>query len=424
MWKQKLKSIWKEKDIRNKIFFIFGILVIYRFVAHIPIPGVNVENLRRLFESNELLGLLNLFSGGGMQNFSVIMIGIAPYITASIILQLMTYIVPRLEELSKEGEFGRHKINQYTRYLTVPLACLQTFGMITLLNQSGAGLLEDSSRWSIALILLTVTAGTMFLLWLGELISQKKLGNGVSILIFAGIISSFPSTIQRMIATYDSSQLFTMVGFITIAAITIIGIIYVTEGQRNIPVSYARQSRSGVLYGANQSHLPLRVNQAGVIPIIFAVSLVLFPPIVAQLFLRAQSLWIVNIAQWVISVFQNNIFYAIIYFVLVVAFTYFYTAIIFQPDKIAENLQKQGGFIPGIRPGKATSDYLQHVMTRMVLIGALFLGVIAILPIIMQNVTGTSLLAVGGTSLLIVVSVVIDSMNQINSQLSMREYEK
>lgn len=423
MWQKKLKMLWKTKDVRNKVLYVLGLLVIYRMVAHIPIPGVNVENLRRLFESNELLGLLNLFSGGGMQNFSIIMVGVAPYITASIILQLLTYVVPKFEELSKEGEYGRQKINQYTRWLTVPLAALQTYGMISLLNQGGFNLINDTSAANMALIILTVTAGSMFLVWIGDLISEKKIGNGISVLIFAGIISSFPGLVQRMIATYDPAQLFTYLGFAVSALLTIVVIVFVTEGQRNIPVSYGRQARGGSLYGGAHSHLPLRVNMAGVIPIIFAISLVLFPPIVAQLFLRAKSLWIINAAQWVIDTFQNQWFYGIFYFVLVVGFTYFYTAIIFHPDQVAENLQKQGGFIPGIRPGKATSDYLSFVMNRIVLVSALFLGAIAVLPIAMQAVTGTSLLAIGGTSLLIVVAVVMDTINQINAQLQMRDYE-
>lgn len=423
MWQKKLKQIWKIKDVRNKILFVLGLMVIYRLIAHIPMPGVNVAGLRQLLESNELLGLLNLFSGGGMQNFSVIMVGVGPYITASIILQLLTYVVPRLEELSKEGEYGRKKINKYTAYLTVPLSALQAFGMISLLNQGGANLLTNPSGWGMFLILLTVTAGTMFLVWIGELITEKKIGNGVSILIFAGIISSLPSLVQRMFATYDGSQLLTIVGYVLIALLTVIVIVYVTEGQRNIPVSYGRQMRGGSLYGGANTHLPLRVNQAGVIPIIFAISLVLFPPILAQLFLRAKTLWIVNVAQWVIDVFQNQWFHAIFYFILVVAFTYFYTAIIFHPDQVAENLQKQGGFIPGIRPGKATSAYLSFVMNRIVLVSALFLGIIAVLPIVMQSFTGTQLLSIGGTSLLIVVAVVIDIINQINAQLQMHDYE-
>ena len=423
MWLVKIRKILKSKDLRNRILFVLGMLVIYRLVAHIPMPGVDAEKLKRLFETNELLGLLNLFSGGGMQNFSVIMVGVAPYITASIILQLLTMIIPSLEELSKEGEYGQKKINQYTKYLTVPLAGLQAFGMITLLRQSSVGVIESISAWTIVSILLTVTAGSMFLVWIGDLISEKKIGNGISILIFAGIVSKYPSILQKMIATYDSSQLFTVLGFIIVALVTIIVIVYVTEGQRNIPVTYGRQVRGGSLYGANNTHLPLRVNQAGVIPIIFAISLVLFPPIVAQLFLRAKSLWVVSVAQWVIDIFQNMLFYGIFYFILVVAFTYFYTAIIFQPDQIAENLQKQGGFIPGIRPGKETSNYLNFVMNRIVLVGALFLGIIAVLPLSMQQITGTRLLAVGGTSLLIVVAVIIEIMNQIEAQLSMQEYE-
>lgn len=421
---EKFKQVFKIKELRDKILFVLLMLVVFRLVSHIPVPGIDVANLQRFFDSNQLFGLLNLFSGGGMQNFSIAMLGIAPYITASIVIQLITMISPKLEDLSKDGEYGRQKINQYTRWLTVPFAAIQAFGMISLLRQSGLGIFETLTTAQTVYILLTTTAGTVFLMWIGELISEKKIGNGISILIFAGIISSLPGTMQRIISTYDSSQLLNIIVFIGIALITIVGIIFITEGQRNIPVSYARQVRGAGLYGGNQSHLPLRVNQAGVIPIIFAISIVLFPPIIAQLFLGAKSLWIVTAAQFVIDTFQNQLFYGIFYFILVVAFTYFYTAIIFHPDQIAENLQKQGGFIPGIRPGTATATYLSQIMNRIVFIGALFLGILAILPLLMQQSFGTSLLAVGGTSLLIIVSVVIEIVNQINAQLQMRDYEE
>jgi preprotein translocase subunit SecY len=422
---EQITRIWKTKEIRNNILFVLGLLFIYRLVAHIPIPGVNLANLQQLLDSNGFFGLLNVFSGGGIQNFSVLMLGVAPYITASIIFQLLAMLVPRLEELSKDGEQGRQKINQYTRWLTVPLAALQTIGMITLLSsQSSLPIITDLTRGKSISIVLSVTAGTIFLMWLGELISEKKVGNGISLLIFAGIITALPTTVQRIVATYDGSQLMNIILFAVLSVLTIVAIVFITEGQRNIPINHGRQARIGNMYGSNQSSLPLRVNQAGVIPIIFAISLVLFPPLVAQLFLRARSVWLVDLAQQVINLFQNQLFYGIIYFAFVFIFTYFYTAIIFQPDQIAENLQKQGAFIPGIRPGVATQEYLNYVMNRIVLVGALFLGLIAVLPIAMQQATNTSTFAIGGTSLLIVVSVVIDIVNQVKAQVSMREYDR
>lgn len=420
----KLLQIWKLKDLRQSILFVFLMLAIFRIAAHIPVPGVDITGLKKLFENNQLLGLMNIFSGGSMENFSLVMLGVAPYITASIIFQLLVMVVPRLEELYKEGEYGRQRINQWTRWLTVPLALLQSFGMITILRQSAINVLPNISPWQLMVAMITICGGTVFLMWLGELISEKHVGNGISLLIFAGIVSGLPQSVGNVLYTYDQSQIINMVIFGIIALITIIGVVYITEGQRNIPIAYARQVRGNKMYGGASTHLPLRVNQAGVIPIIFAISIILFPPMVAQLFLRVKTAWIVSAAQWLIQLFQNQLFYGIIYFVLVVAFTYFYTAVIFHPDQIAENLQKQGGFIPGIRPGRNTAEYLQKIVTRIIFTGALFLGVIAILPLVTAQLTGTSNLVVGGTSLLIVVSVVIETVNQINAQLSMRDYEE
>ncbi len=422
MWYKKLLQIWKVKDLRNSILYVLGMLVIFRFAAHVPVPGINVENLKDFFDSNQILGLINIFSGGSMQNFSVVAMGVAPYITASIIFQLLTMVIPKLEEISKE-ESGRKKINQYTRLATVPLAMLQSYGMITLLRQSSYQIISDLSLFQMASIIITVTAGTIFLMWIGELISEKNIGNGISILIFAGIISGLPQVVQQAIAVFDPSELFNLIIFVLIAVITIIGVVIINEGQRNVPVSYARRVRGMRMYGGMDTHLPLRVNMAGVIPIIFAISIILFPPLVAQFFLRAQTDWIVSGAQFIIDLFQNQLFYGIMYFLLVFAFTYFYTAVIFHPNQIAENLQKQGGFIPGIRPGKPTAEYLQYTLNRILLAGALFLGLIAVLPLGVQQITGMQSLVIGGTSLLIVVSVVIETVKQVESQLTMREYE-
>ncbi|MEK7653220.1 MAG: preprotein translocase subunit SecY [Patescibacteria group bacterium] len=420
----KLIQIWKIKDLRKSLLFVFGMLVIFRIAAHIPVPGIDPSGLKKLFSSNQLLGLMNVFSGGSMENFSIVMLGVAPYITASIIFQLLAMVVPSLEELSKEGEYGRAKINQWTRWATIPLSFLQAFGMITLLRQSAAGFLPNFSSWQMFLAMSTITAGTIFLMWIGELISEKHIGNGISLLIFAGIISGLPASIGSTLYTFDKAEIINMIIFGIIALITVAAVVLITEGQRNIPISYARRVRGNKMYGGTNTHLPLRVNQAGVIPIIFAISIILIPPMIAQLFLRAKTTWLVASAQWVIQFFQNQLFYGILYFVLVVAFTYFYTFVIFHPDQISENLQKNGGFIPGIRPGRSTAEYLQKIVTRIIFIGALFLGVVAVLPLVTAGITGTQTLVVGGTSLLIVVSVVIESMTQINAQLSMRDYEE
>jgi preprotein translocase subunit SecY len=418
----KLEQIWKAKDLRNNILFVLGMLVIFRLAAHIPIPGVNAVALKNLFASNQILGMMNLFSGGGMQTFSIVMMGVAPYITSSIIFQLLGMIVPSIEEMQKE-ESGRQKINMWTRWLTVPLAAMQAYGMITLLRRSSSSILGQVSPFDFAVIIITISAGTIFLMWLGELITEKNVGNGISLIIFAGIVASLPKTIQQISVTFDPTQLFMLIGFVVIAIITVIGVVIINEGQRNIPVQYARQIRGNRTFGGTSTHLPLRVNMAGVIPIIFAISVVLFPSMIAQFLIHAKTVWIANAAQTTITLFNNQLFYGITYFILVFAFTYFYTEVIFHPAQVAENLQKQGGFIPGIRPGKATSDYLSSTTHKIILVGALFLGLIAVLPLIMRYFTGVQAFSVGGTSLLIVVSVVIETVKQIEAQLTMREYD-
>jgi preprotein translocase subunit SecY len=419
---EKVIQIWKAKDLRNKLLFVFGMLVIFRLITHIPVPGINAEALRQLFASNQVLGLLNIFSGGSMKNFSIVMMGVGPYITASIIFQLLGMIIPSLEEMQKD-EQGRQKINMWTRWLTVPMGALQAFGMITLLRRSAAGLIDNVSALNLISMVVTITAGTVFLMWIGELITEKKVGNGISLLIFAGIVAGLPQALYQVGISYDPSKLFMIIGFLVIAVITVVGVVVITEAQRNIPVQYAKQVRGNRMYGGTTTHLPLRVNMAGVIPIIFAISVILFPPMIAQFFIHARTAFISKGAEWVITVFNNQLVYAILYFILVFAFTYFYTEVIFHPSQIAENLQKQGGFIPGIRPGQHTSEYLANTTHKIIFVGALFLGIIAILPLILRYFTGIQSLAIGGTSLLIVVSVVIETMKQIESQLTMREYE-
>ncbi len=424
MWR-KLEQVWKTPDLRNSLMLVVGVLVVFRILAHVPIPGVDALALRNFFAQNQFFGLLNIFSGGGLENFSVVMLGVGPYITASIIMQLLTMIVPRLEEISKDGEQGQRRINQYTRYLTVPLAVLNAYGFIILLrNQGGARFLTEFDPWQLGTSLITVTAGTIFLMWLGEVISERKVGNGISLLIFAGIVASVPQQVAQVSVTFDPTQIFIIAAFLLVALITVIGVVIVTEAQRNIPVQYARMMRGPHTLGGASTHLPLRLLQAGVIPIIFAISVILFPPMIAQFLVRSSSTWLVQAAESTISLFQNQLFYGGIYFVLVFAFTYFYTAVIFKPDQISENLQKQGGFIPGIRPGSATMEYLGTTMNRIVLPGAVFLSAIAVLPLVLQQLTGSQALVVGGTSLLIVVQVVIEMVRQINAQLVMRDYDE
>ena len=415
-----LRTIFKLRDLRNSILFVLGMLLLFRLTAHIPIPGVDALALDRLFSSNQFFGLLNIFSGGALEQFSVVAMGVAPYITSSIIFQLLVMVVPRLEELQKEGEYGRQKINQYTRYLTVPLAVLQAIGLITLLKRgavAAGGFAVFSSELS------TMDVGSMFLMWLGELVSEKHVGNGISLLIFAGILSGLSGGLQQFFSVMDPSQIPAAAAFTVITVVTVLGIVIMNEGQRNIPVSYARVVRGNRMMGGVNTHLPLRMSQAGVIPIIFAISIILFPPTIAQFFGGSSNAALQNIAAFIQQLFNNQIFYGTLYFVMVFFFTYFYTAVIFHPDQIAENLQKQGGFIPGIRPGRPTAEHLQTTINRMILPGALFLGLIAVLPIIVQGWTGITTLTIGGTSILIVVSVIIESVKQIQSQITMRQYE-
>lgn len=420
---KKLVQIWKARDLRNNILFVLAMLVVFRFAAHIPVPGVNVLALQEFFENNDILGLMNVFSGGSMQNFSIVMMGIAPYITASIIFQLLGMIVPKLEEMQKE-EAGRQKINMWTRWLTVPLAVMQSFGMITLLRRSSTQIIDaDVGSLDIFAMIVTITAGTIFLMWIGELITERNIGNGISLLIFAGIVSGLPQALQSFGLNNGSGDMFTLLGYALIAVFTVVAVVIISEGQRNIPIKYAKQMRGGRTTGGSSTHLPLRVNMAGVIPIIFAISVVLFPSMVAQFFVNAKTLWIKNFAEWTITVLQDQLIYGILYFVLVFAFTFFYTEVIFHPNRIAENLQRQGGFIPGIRPGRQTIEYLTDTTHKIVFVGALFLAIIAVLPLLLQYFTSNSTMAIGGTSLLIVVSVVIETVKQVESQLTMREYE-
>lgn len=417
--------VWKTKEVRASLLFVFAMLVLFRVAAHIPVPGVDPSALTNFFQGNQFFGLLNIFSGGTLENFSVVALGLAPYITASIIFQLLGMIVPKFEEMQKE-EAGRNKINQWSRVLTVPLALLQGYGLVLLFEQqSGTTLFAGGSAdlTVTLLVMASMTAGTIFLMWMGELISEKNMGNGISILIFAGIIAGLPSYFSQSLALYDRSQLITAIIFAVLTLVTIAAVVVMHEAQRNIPVQYARQMRGSRLSGAVGSNLPIKLNIAGVIPIIFAISIILFPSVVAQFFLNARTPALRTAAEWALQMFQNQLVYGIVYFALVFAFTYFYTSVIFHPDRVAENLQKQSGFVPGIRPGKPTAEYIAWVTNRILLAGALFLSIIAVLPLIAQQMTGNATLVIGGTSMLIVVNVVIETMKQIEAQMSMHEYE-
>lgn len=418
-----LKSIFKLKDLRKRIIIVLLLVVAARIFAAIPIPGIDKEQITNYFNNNEAFNLLNIFTGGGLQHFSLALMGVGPYITASIIFQLLVVVIPRLEEMQKESEAGRQKINQLTRVMTVPLAIIQSFGTITLLKQQQV--IASIGSYDFILMIIFSTAGTMILMWLGELISEQGIGNGLSILITIGILSAIPAQIANTAQSYiagDLKFILGIIGFAVIAILILIVIIYISEGVRKIPISYTRHIRGGG-FGNVGNYLPIKVNASGVIPIIFAISLIVFPPVIAQFFERAKSDFIANSAIFVKNLFENQIFYGVAYFILVFGFTFFYTFIIFKPDQIAENLQKQGGFIPGIRPGKETEDYLYLVINRLTLAGAIFLGFIAILPIIVQNVTDIPTLSLGGTSLLIIVSVTLETIRQIRAQIISRTYE-
>ncbi|MDA2935656.1 preprotein translocase subunit SecY [Patescibacteria group bacterium AH-259-L05] len=420
---EKIRQIFQIKDLRNSLLFVMGMLIVFRIAAHIPVPGANIENLRNFFSQNEMLGMLNILSGGAMKNFSIVAMGVAPYITASIIMQLLTMVIPRLEELSKEGSSGTAKINQYSRLLTVPLALLQSYGLIMLFRQSAQPIIGGLSTFELINILMVMSAGTIFLMWIGELITEKRIGNGISLIIFAGIVEGIPIALQQSIVTFSKAQAMNWLVLGGLALITIAGVVIITEGQRNIPVTYARRIRGNRMYGGTDTYLPFRVNQAGMIPIIFAISIVLFPGLVGQLMVRSASSFVAGFGNILLQINQNQLIYGLLYFTLVVAFTYFYTSIIFHPNQIADNLQKQGGFVPGIRPGQPTARFLKNVSNRIMPAGALSLGVIAILPIITQNVFRVTTFVVGGAAILIVVSVVLESVKQIQAQIAMHEYE-
>jgi len=419
---EKLRLIFRDESLRKKIFFILGILAVSRLFAIIPIPGIDVSRLQSFFANSEFLNLLNLFSGGGLSNLSIVMLGVGPYITASIIMQLMTVMVPRLKALyQEEGDAGRRRFAQYSRLLTVPLAAIQGYAFLKLLQ--GQGILPALPLNVFLVDILVIVAGSMLLMWLGELITEFGVGNGVSLIIFAGIVVSLPTVISQLIFTFDPAQLPIYIIGLAVTLLVTFGVVVVTEAERPIPITYAKQVRSGgQTTGGLSTYLPLRVNQAGVIPIIFALSILLFPQMIFQFLSQSSVLIVANISNLILGLLANNWFYTSAYFVLVFLFTYFYTAVTFDPDSVATNLQKSGAFVPGVRPGPATSEHIARILTRLTLVGALFLGTIAILPLILRSITGIQALAIGGTALLIVVSVVLDLTKKINAQVSVREY--
>lgn len=419
---QTIKRIFQDKVLRNRILFVVAILAIVRVLATIPIPGVDKDALANALSSSSLLGFLNIFSGGGLSSFSIIMLGVGPYITASIIMQLLTVLVPKFKEMyQEEGDRGRKRFSQYSRMLTIPLAAVQGYALLVLL--SSQRIIGALSLTDLVFNITIITAGSMLLMWLGEQINEYGIGNGVSLIIFAGIVANLPTKVLQTLQTFDVSMLPAVIAVLILAVLVILGIVYVTEAERPITITYSKQASS--FYGSSgitNTYLPIRLNQAGVIPIIFAISILLFPQMIVQLFRNSANPFWQDVASGVTNFLSNQLYYGIIYFLLVVLFTYFYTAVTFDSVKTAENLQKSGAFIPGFRPGDSTADHIGDILSRVTFFGAIFLGLVAILPLVLQGATGINTLAIGGTSLLIAVSVVIDFVKKVDAQLTMREY--
>ncbi|MFA5360406.1 MAG: preprotein translocase subunit SecY [Candidatus Paceibacterota bacterium] len=415
-------SLLRAPDLRKKVLIIFLLLVVFRVMATIPLPNVDKSQLQAFLTSNQIFGLFNVFTGGAFKNISIALLGIGPFITASIIMQLLTMIFPNLKELFYEGtEKERAKFMQYSRLLTVPLAALQGYGFLNLLSRQGV--IVIASPLDLIRNLVIIVTASVFLMWIGELITEQKLGNGISLIIFAGIVIDFPREILQTVVTVDPARVPNMLAFFAIALLIIVGVVFISRGERRIPVSYAKQVRGTKIYGGASTYLPLKINQAGVIPIIFALSILMFPQMISQFFAGSQNQLLLKIALFFQNFNQESWIYLLCYFGLVFLFTFFYTTITFNPETIAENLQKRGGFIPGYRPGNATSQHLTNTSGKITFFGAIFLGIIAILPILMQQFTGITTFAIGGTSLLIMVSVAIETMDTIEAQLIMREYE-
>ncbi len=418
---RKVKVVLEDEQLRFRVLFVLGALVVFRILAAIPIPGINAAELQSFLSNNQFFGLLNVFSGGGFSTLSIVMLGVGPFITASIVMQLMTILIPRLKEMyQEEGDAGRVRFMQYSRYLSVPLAFVQAFGFLLLLQQNG--IVPNLTFFQLINNVFVIAAGSMLLMWIGELISEFGVGNGVSLIIFAGIVARIPNDLSQVAFAFDVTQLPAYIAFAAAALLIMAGVVFITEAERPIPVTYARRVRGQRVMGGVSTYLPLRVNQAGVIPIVFALSILLFPQMIATFLAKSSVSWLAGIASSVVSALNNQWVYGILYFFLVVVFTYFYTAITFEPHQIAKNLQKNGAFIPGVRPGGTTAEYLGNIITRITLVGALFLGCLAVLPLILKGITGITAITIGGTALLIVVSVVLDVVKKIDAQTSIREY--
>jgi len=418
---KKCKTLFTDRSLRNKILFVVGIFFIFRFLSAIPVPGIDLVRLNQFLASNQFLGLFNVLSGGGLSTFSIVMLGIGPYITASIIMQVLSMMIPSVKELMQEsGEAGRRTFNQYIRLLSVPIAVLQAFSFIKYLQSQGA--IGALSAGALTTNIIIIVGGSVLLLWLAELINEFGIGNGSSLIIMAGILAQIPSQISQFLFTLTPDQIPVVLLYIAIGLLAIAGVVYIYEAERPVKVTYARQVRGIRTLGGNESYLPLRLTQAGVMPIIFASSLLLFPQFLAGFFATSTRPFLLSLSQNLTSFLQNTMLYSIVYFVLVVFFTYFYTAVTFDPKQISDNLQKNGAFVPGIRPGEATNAYLAAIVTRITLVGSLFLGIVAVLPLIIRTTTGITAFAIGGTSLLIVVSVVIDLIRRFSAQVAMSEY--
>ncbi len=415
-------QVFKVPDIRRKLLIVGGLLLVFRVLAAIPVPGVDPLQLQNLLGGSDLFGFLNIFSGGALSNLSIMMLGVGPYITATIIMQLLTMIFPRLKVIYyEEGALGRAKFNRISRYLTVPLAALQGYGLLNLLVSQSV--LAPLSASAMVRDIIVITAGALILMWIGELITEQKIGNGTSLIIFAGIVSGLPTILQTAFLNYSPELITSYVVFALAAVLVIAGVVFISEGERKIPVVYSKRVRGNKMFGGATTYLPLKVNQAGVIPIIFAISILLFPQFLAQILSVFSSGLSVKLQGLVQAFLNNQLWYGIFYFALVVIFTYFYTAITFNPEEISKNLQQNGGFIPGMRPGEHTTEFLKKTTGRITLFGAVFLGLIAVLPIITQFFTNTQSLTIGGTALLIVVSVALETSRQLQSQLAVREYD-
>jgi preprotein translocase subunit SecY len=419
---EKLRLLIKDRSLRKKVLFILGALVVFRVLAAIPIPGVDTVALQQFFNSNQFFGMLNIFSGGGLSSLSIVMLGVGPYITSSIIMQLLTIISPKLKELFHEsGAAGRKKFSNYSRLLTVPLATVQGFAFLMILQKQG--IIESVSGLPLVANLIVVVAGSMLLMWIGELITEFGVGNGVSLIIFSGIVSQIPSAIQQTAFTFNPAMIPTYIAFVAVALVTIVGVVVISEAERPIPVTYAKQIRSyGRATGGQSTYLPLRLNQAGVIPIIFALSILMLPQMILTFLQNVDNAQIQDFVRSASSIVSNQLIYGVSYFVLVFLFTYFYTAVTFDPESVSKNLQRNGAFIPGVRPGETTNEYISNLLSRITFFGATFLSLIAVLPLIIRSLTGITSLTIGGTALLIAVSVIIDLIKKLDGQISLREY--